>query len=806
MRVGALYAVLRLEKGQFEAALATSKTKFAMFANFLRATGLLAAQVLAVIVVGSLAAATTFEQHMNQALAIMGDVSAGVRKQMEDAARAVAKTSTFSANEAADAYFFLASAGLTAAQSIKALPVVTQFAQAGVMDLERATELLLDAQTTMGLRSQDAAENMRNMARVSDVLSAAQIHSNATLEQMAESLVNKAGPALRVVGKDIEEGAAALMVLANRGVKGREAGTQLAIVLRELQTKAIKNADAFKEMGVRVFDASGEMRGLPEIIGDLEDAFEGMTDKERKEALIMMGFTDRSVGFIQALLGSSDQMAKFERQLRRAGGTTETVANKQLNTLQNQLVLLWHKVVDVAISIGQKLLPGVKEMVKQIGAWIDKNGELIADIVVNVVGGIGKLISVIVKGATVFWQIFGPAIMVVVDAFDEALDRIGDFYDGMSGLAKHAGGDSPLAMIGGLVSTLAEAFDHLVNDVIPSVMDAVGPLLSEVFTTIGEVIAWFADEVLPRLVVIFTLVADEIVPRLADALDWLATEVVPKLTEAFNWFNENVLPKLMELFTGVLDWVIENWPTISAIVSQVMGAMASAIVLAWNVASAVIGFVVPIIWGIIEPIASVLFPLIGGAASVLLSVISVVFTTIGLIWQGVADAAGVLVASVVTAWNFLAAITTAIWNGIGSAIKFVINGVIDTLNGFFGFLNGMQLGIPHVVIPNPFGGTLVDVGGGVIDPFNIGLIPHLAAGTRNFAGGLAVVGEEGPELVRMPGGSGVFTNAELREMMDHGGKAKKVERHGHIHLSGQASLKTASDAVKMWERLEFLDG
>jgi hypothetical protein len=35
-------------------------------------------------------------------------------------------------------------------------------------------------------------------------------------------------------------------------------------------------------------------------------------------------------------------------------------------------------------------------------------------------------------------------------------------------------------------------------------------------------------------------------------------------------------------------------------------------------------------------------------------------------------------------------------------------------------------------------------------------IPHFATGVDNFGGGLAVVGERGPELVSLPGGASVF--------------------------------------------------
>jgi len=45
------------------------------------------------------------------------------------------------------------------------------------------------------------------------------------------------------------------------------------------------------------------------------------------------------------------------------------------------------------------------------------------------------------------------------------------------------------------------------------------------------------------------------------------------------------------------------------------------------------------------------------------------------------------------------------------------------------------------------------------------IIPAFAKGTSSAPGGMALVGEEGPELVNLPRGSQVFTAGETRGMM-----------------------------------------
>jgi hypothetical protein len=75
---------------------------------------------------------------------------------------------------------------------------------------------------------------------------------------------------------------------------------------------------------------------------------------------------------------------------------------------------------------------------------------------------------------------------------------------------------------------------------------------------------------------------------------------------------------------------------------------------------------------------------------------------------------------------------------IGQRIKDAINNALPDTITFFGGRDG----IPTLNIP----------------------VPQFASGTRNFGGGLALVGERGPELVGLPAGSDVYSNSESRAM------------------------------------------
>ena len=284
------------------------------------------------------------DRSMNRSLAIMGNVSDQMRGEMKTAAIELSAEVSASAKDIADSYFFLASAGLSATESLKSLPIVTKFAQAGNFDLATATDLLTDSQSALGLSFGSVTDKMRNMQRLGDQLVKANTLANASVEQFSLSLTTKAAASFRMVGKSSSEALAVLSAFADAGVKGQDAGTQLSIVMRELSSKAIKNEKAFERANVSVFDSAGEMRNMADVIGDLEAHLSGLSDKQKKQSLQWLGFTDKSISGLSTLVGMSEKIRDYEEAIATAGGTMETVAGRQMTALEestNSLSSAW---------------------------------------------------------------------------------------------------------------------------------------------------------------------------------------------------------------------------------------------------------------------------------------------------------------------------------------------------------------------------------------------------------------------------------------------------------------------------------
>jgi len=331
---------------------------------------------------------THFNAAMTESTAIM-QLTEDEMKQMEAQALSLGAKGKQGPTELAQAYFYLFSAGMSAKQSLAALPAVQAFATAGAFNLSEATTLASDAQKALGLDSIDAAENMREMTHVMDVLVKANTLANANVRQFSIALTSDAAAALRAVNKDVEEGVAVLATYADRGIKAEVAGSSLGRVMRLLAQSTIQNAKAHQRLGFSVYDSTGKMRNFADIISNLEDIMGGMSDKQKAATLTMLGFRALTQRAIMPLIGASEKIREYEKQLRAAGGTTGDVAAKQMQSLANQLNVLKNTFSAAAIEVGQMLAPAMRFVTSMVTGAIDAWRNLDAVVKKTVIGFLG---------------------------------------------------------------------------------------------------------------------------------------------------------------------------------------------------------------------------------------------------------------------------------------------------------------------------------------------------------------------------------------------------------------------------------
>jgi TP901 family phage tail tape measure protein len=530
------------------------------------AAGIGAAAVGAVtgIAVAGVKSFAEFDSKLQQSVAIMGDVSDAMRDDMAAAAREVAKSTTFSAAEAAESYFFLASAGLDAEASIAALPKVAEFAQAGMFDMAQATDLLTDAQSALGLSSDDASENLENMSGLADVLVKANTLANASVEQFSAALTTKAAASMRTLNMDLEEGVAVLSVFADQGLKGEAAGTAFNATMIGLTKNARDNAGAFEALGVQVFDSTGELNSMADIVGQLEDGFEGMSTQEKEAALASLGLTRQALDGTKALLGNSDALREYEEELRNAGGTVEDVAEKQLQTLSGQLALMGSAFEDIGIEVGGILVPIIVEALEEMGPVIEDIGVAVGDAfreMAPVLAEIAKhipglvqafipLIPVIAKIAEVFFEIVAAVLPMFVDLVDQLLPLFEELVPILA--------DAFLEVVAALVPVIVQLAEALVPIVI-----ALLPPLIEIITSLAPIVITLIEAFLPLIELVLPMIIGlielltPIIVWLAELIGLILVQAVGFLTEKFQEFMDFLTPFrefFEETFGGVQEF------------------------------------------------------------------------------------------------------------------------------------------------------------------------------------------------------------------------------------------------------------
>lgn len=491
----------------YDQGVKSAESSLKKFGAFAAKSAAAATAAIGGIAVVSIKAFGDFDAALNKSISIMGDVSESLRTDMSDAAREVAKNTTFSAEEAADAYFFLASAGLDAQQSIAAMPQVAKFAQAGMFDMATATDLATDAQSALGLTSDDAAENLANLTRVTDVFVKANTLANTSVEQLAAAFTTKAGNALKTVGKSVEEGAAALAVFADQGIKGERAGTLLTNTIFGLNDTLDKNADEYKKLGLELFDAEGGMLGFADISKQFTGVLGDMSTEQKLATLSSLGFTKQSREGILALVGNSEALTEYETKLKDAGGTVDEVSQNQLETFNAQMELLKSRFMDVAIEIGSQLAPKLVLLIDKLSPIIEKAGPVVIDIfekIFTAAEEIGKKLSPLNKDAL-------PGLKSM---FDSLKDPVTAVFDVLSALA-----ETVLGAVTDLVTN--QTFQNAVS----FLGDAFGKVAEQVAKLVRSPLVDFLGKIGGAIIVSGITIIATALEALAAALDFVNTAI-----------------------------------------------------------------------------------------------------------------------------------------------------------------------------------------------------------------------------------------------------------------------------------------
>lgn len=330
---------------------------------------------------------------------------AALRSQARDLGAATA----FSATEVAAGQTFLARAGFSTNAITNSMGDMLALATANGTELARTADI---ASNIAGAFAIDP-EAEGAMTRVADVLSGTASRANVNLEMLGETMKYLGGSA--DLDYTLEQAAAMSGVLGNIGIQGSQAGTTLRAMMNRLTGPAKAGRDAMDAIGLSVTDAEGNLRAMPDILRDINNATQDMGNAERKNILQSIFGAEAGSGMAELVAKMGDgALDSLLNELQNVQGENKRMAATMADNASGDIKSLASAWSDVKITLFEtnngplrSVIQSITSVVRGIGSWMNENPKLTATLVtvaavlatvVTTLGALGLAASTVMFG------------------------------------------------------------------------------------------------------------------------------------------------------------------------------------------------------------------------------------------------------------------------------------------------------------------------------------------------------------------------------------------------------------------------
>lgn len=477
-----------------------------------------------------------FDSAMSLVSATMGitaESDAEAFQTLKKAAEQMGATTKYTAAEAAEALNYLALAGYNAEEAAGALPTVLNLAQAGGMELAAASDMVTDSISALGLAQSD-------MTELTDKMAVTAQKSNTSVSQLGEAILTVGGTAKSVKG-GLTEINTMLGVIADNGVKGAEGGTALRNIILSLTAPTDNAKAALEKLGIAIADDDGNMRELPEIFKDLNEALNEMGGNVDRTEVLNEIFNKVDLKSVNALLGtSSERFEELAGYIDDSSGAAEKMAETMNDNLEGALASCNSAFEAFEYSLYEKVSSPMKEIVKNTAGLISGiTGELDEGAVNESVDKIAVYITEMMNGVSDIIESASQELMpVLLESINDSLREVSE-----------AGGNTLIMFVRGLVESLpylvegalqivmglADALIEALPELTPATVDVVikitetlidnAPLMVDAAIKIIEALVEGLAKSIPRLLQEAPIIITKLIGALVDVVPALIYEV-----------------------------------------------------------------------------------------------------------------------------------------------------------------------------------------------------------------------------------------------------------------------------------------
>jgi TP901 family phage tail tape measure protein len=359
----------------------------------------------------------------------MAGVSAKDMEKLSDIAKEMGIKTKFSAKEASDALYYLASAGWKTQEMLGGLEGVMNLAAASGEDLASTSNYVVGSMKALGLQANESA-------RFADVLAKAASNSNTNVAQMGEAFKAGAGTAGMLKYK-LEDVSLAMGLMANSNIKGSQAGRLFSTGLLRMVSPTDDVALAMKKLNINMTDAKGQMIPLNKLIDNIRTSFSKLTPAQQaSNASIIFG--KNAIKAWQAIINAApEDVEKLTKAIADSGGAAQKMADIQLSTLSGRITLIKSSLEGLGIKLYETFNNNdvIKKMANVVLSLVNKLAALPNSVlaiisvfaglaaavgpILLVFGGLISLAGGVITGISAIAGIFatiGPVILPLIAA------------------------------------------------------------------------------------------------------------------------------------------------------------------------------------------------------------------------------------------------------------------------------------------------------------------------------------------------------------------------------------------------------
>jgi len=577
---------MAMVKAQGEKAAGSIMSKFETIGKSFQNTGKSLIKYITLPVAGLAGVAIKigmdFEQSMSTVKALSGATSQEMAV-LEGAARDAGAATSKSAKEAADALGYMALAGWDVETSISGLMPVLRLSEAGNIDLARASSLVTDSMSAMGIEVKDLDHYL-------DIVAQTARSSNTDIDQMAEAYLGVGGT-LRGLRVPLDESALALGFLANAGVKGGEAGNALNAVLLNLTSPMGRAKNALKDLNFNAFDSQGKFKGLENVLFELKDKMADMTEEQRQTTIAMIGGKEHVKDLNALLNGLDSSYDSLKQSISEADGALNEMAETMLENAKGDIIILISALGELALKVYDMLRPIIVEIIAKIQDFVDWLNDLNPAAQQAALG-----VALVAASLGPFLYVLGillsqlPKVTLAIEAIGKSVTALGKTFTWLT--------TNPVGLVITAIGILVAAGVLIYKnwDTIKEKAIELGKVISPVWDRIRNGVIVTASAIAGLLLPKFTILAAQATVTAAKTIAaWgssaasatasAAVQALASLKVIGSWVataasatvNAAIMAASWVVAMGPVAWVIAGIAAVASAVAIKTGAMAKAI-------------------------------------------------------------------------------------------------------------------------------------------------------------------------------------------------------------------------------------